>query len=382
MDTGGKPFYMGGLKQFEEYAAKYYAISPSTDTELEAQMAQENLQTFEQGIREKREAIHEPPFRICLTNANSALCYHLAFQLAAGNVLGDQMIAIHLYSDQPSAMCEGLAMELQDLSSAVLEYVTYTTSMQDAFDTIDMLFVLDYPYTPLHLEKKDGSTIPVITAATLFQDYVQTLDSIAKKTVRVILSGCYANIGATVMASFVSSLSPSRFVAAPCLAESQAKALIGNRVQLNSNDIQHMVVWGRTHGKVLADPTFIEVSHFPGAVVGPDPFSLPLTRCEFDMDWLSNQFPTLMSARHGQLEGYGEEGPALAEAVGLARLAHYWIHGQDKWISVGLISDGTKYDIPKGMAFSVPCQCKDGVWKVVANLDVAQNIKVSSCTPS
>lgn len=379
MDTGGKAYYMGGLKQFEEYTIKYYGITAPTDAELESQIAAENLQAYKEELLAMQQQSYKPPVRVCLTNAQSPVCYHLASQLASGNVLGaGQKIALHLYNTEPSSVCEGLAMELQDLASPLLEYVTYTTHLENAFDNIHLLYILDYPYTPKKLDRDVSAEI--VRAATLFQDYAKTLDKVADKNVRVILSGAYANTGATVMAASATSLKSSSFVAAPCLAESQAKALIANRLKLNSSNVEQVVIWGRTHGSVLADLTFVRVRHFPGAVMGPDPFDLPLTRCEFDVEWLLEEFPRSVLVRHGQLEGYGVDGPALAEAQGLARLGQQWMLGHDQWHSVGLISEGDKYDIPRGVTCSVPCQCKDGQWHVIANLELDQLMKVRMCT--
>lgn len=387
VDTGGKGLYLGGLKEFQEYAIKYYNITPSTDAELESKIAAENLQTYQQHQLEKQRLVPEPPVRICLTNAVSPLCYYLACFIATGAVFGaNQKVAIHLYHSQPSSVCDGLAMELHDLASPLLEYVSCTTSLQDAFEDVSLVYVLDYPYTEQNLELF-SSTVrnkEVVSAATLFHKYTSSLELAAKKDVKVVVSGCFANTGAAVMAT-MSPLPPSSFVASPCLAESQARAVLGNRLKLNSSNIQKVAIWGMTHGPVMVDSTFTRVSHYPGAIVGPDPFNLPLNRCEFDIKWLAQEFPKLVTIRHSQLDSYKEEGPAMVESLGLAQLGHHWVLGaqatgsapaDQQWQSVGVVSDGTMYNIPKGLTCSVPCQCKEGKWELVPDLDLSQDIKV------
>ena len=378
MDTGGKGSYLGGLEQFEEYAMKYYNITPSTDAQLEKEIAEENLHDFEQQVKAKKLSVPKPPFKICLTNASSPLCYQLAHHIAAGRML-DQKVAIHLYQTKRSqhARTEGVVMELQDLASPLLDYVITTTSLREAFTGIDFVFVLDYPYTPPNPDSPDSSA-QADMAAKLFQYYSKGLDAVASKDVRVIVTGRYGNSGATLMAACVKTLLPSSFVAAPSLAQSQIRAVLGNRLKLNSSDIQQVVVWGKTHGDVLPDASFVNVSHFPGAIVGPDPFTLALRRCEFDLEWLAEEFPRLVKARHCQQEGYKEGGPTLAEATGLAALGRHWIVGQDQWESVGLVSDGELYNIPKGIAYSVPCRCKEGKWEPIPDLELSEKLKVKS----
>lgn len=386
VDTGGKGLYMGGLKEFEDYANHYYNICPSTDHVLEEKIAIENLKIYEdqQHCLKEKQLSEEPPVKVCLTNSSCVLAYHLSQLVASGAVVGaQQKVAIHLYDESISTQCEALSMELQDLASPLVKYVKVTASLQEAFDSISLVFLLDYSYCNENLKLTSSADVDeemLASAALIYQKYAQTLDYVANKDVKVVVSGCFANTGVGVMADCVSSLSPSAFIADPCLAESQAKAVLANKLKLNSSDISKVAVWGRTHGQVLADITFTRVAHFLGAVVGPDPFTLPLLRCEFDREWLKEEFPKLVAARHSKLEGYREEGPAMVEAIGLAKVGSDWRSGENKeeWHSVGVVSDGTAYDIPKGVVAAIPCQCVEGKWKPVLDLELSQPVKVSN----
>ena len=385
MDTGGKGLYMGSVTEFEEYAMKYYNISPPTDNELENAIAAENLQTYQQQQLEKQSVVPVQPVKVCLTNGDSPLAYHLAHLVANGAVLGPtQKVAIHLYHSQQSSVCEGLAAELLDLASPLLSYAIFTSSSLEAFDSADLAYILDYQYNVHNLHLKSSSSRDAVLgdAAATFQEYATALDTVASKDVKVVVSGCFANTGAGLMALCTSSLSPACFVAAPSLAESQAKAVLANRLHLNSSNIKQLAVWGKTHGTVLADPSSTRVAHYPGAIVGPDPFDLPLTRCEFDGDWLEKEFPTLVEARHNQLEGYREEGPSVAEAVGLAKLGSAWWQGDtSNWCSVGVVSDGLgslQVEMPSGVVCAVPCHCRGGKWEPVQDVIPSTLVKVSS----
>ena len=46
-----------------------------------------------------------------------------------------------------------------------------------------------------------------------------------------------------------------------------------------------------------------------------------------------------------------------------------WFQGTDKWVSMGVASDGS-YGAPKDVMFSFPCTCKDGKWSIVQGLSM------------
>ena len=224
-------------------------------------------------------------------------------------------------------------------------------------------------------------------AAHLYHCYGATMDFCSQKDVRVIVCGRYANIGAALMANAVSSIDKTNFIATPCLAEQQAKAIIASKIELNGADISQVAVWGHTCGeKVVTDLSHVRVKHFPGAIVGPDPYDLPLTRCIFQTEWLESKYHQLFEARH-KMEGYRRSGhgsgAALVEAMGLVQLAKKWKEGEDKgesgWNSVGVISTeegGDVYGVPVGVAFSQPAQYSEGVWKPVPEITISDKIKV------
>jgi malate/lactate dehydrogenase len=220
-------------------------------------------------------------------------------------------------------------------------------------------------------------------AAQLYHCYGATMDFCSQKDVQVVVCGRYANTGAALMANVVSSIDKSNFIAAPCLAEQQAKAIIASKVELNGADIAQVAVWGHSCGeKVATDLSYVRVKHFPGAVMGPDPFDLPLTRCIFQTEWLESKYHRLFEARHKRMEGYRRNGCALVEAMGLVKLANQWKDGDtggSGWSSVGVVSTeegGGVYGIPVGVVFCQPAQCSEGAWKPVTGLPVSDKIKV------
>lgn len=285
---------------------------------------------------EQQNAPRPTILRVCLTNASSQPAYHLASLVATGRVFGtDTLVQLQLLaSPEEQTQLEGVAMELIDLASPSLAGVTVTSSVREAFNSVSAAFILDFPRMVAGDKEGDKAenerpTTLLSPASLLYHRYATTMDFSAQKDVRVIVSGQLANTGAAIMARSVASIPKENFVASPSLPEQQSRSILAQKLCLNGSDIHQVAIWGKTEGEdVIADVSQTMVRHFQGAIVGPDPFSLPLSRCMFDREWLGVEFPWLLAARHGRKEGY-RDGPGcggvdLAEAVGLARLMTEW----------------------------------------------------------
>ena len=378
--------YLGGLREFEQYAHHYYNITPATDTTSEQKIAGENLETLKTVQLERQTTPKVEPMRICITNATSGTAYHLASLIATGRVGGEhQTVTLHLLDEGDSLpQLEGTAMELKDLASPHLVDISVTSSVQEALNSVAMVFILNYPQLvnkQTVTSEEEGSELA--SAAIRYHQYATTLDFYAQKEVKVIISGKYANSGAAIMAKAVTSIPGTSFVACPSLAENQARSILAQKLHLNSSDVRQVAIWGRTHGPVLCDTDHTRVHHFKGAVVGPDCFSLPVNQCVFEREWLGKEFPSLLAARHGGMEGYRSDHCPLSEAVGLVTLAQDWHSGGggEGWRSMGLVCMGV-YGVPGGLVFSVParlCDNGDGrsVWKVEEGLAINTEIQVS-----
>ena len=88
-------------------------------------------------------------------------------------------------------------------------------------------------------------------------------------------------------------------------------------------------VWGRCEGVegVTVDVSWVRVRHYPGAIVGPDPFSLPLTNCLHDPAWLASGVGEEVRERGGG--GGGGVRGVMSEAVAIAEMTRQWIASQN-----------------------------------------------------
>lgn len=239
LDRGGKGLYLGGLEEFTNYTAHYYDIHPDTTPELEAKIASENQHVFDSDQLQAANAPRVDPLCVCIANGTSPIAYHLSEQIANGKVFGDkQKVALHLYDSSPESgpELEGLKMELEDLASPVLTGVTVAMTLQQAFNSVKAVFILDYPYQGSEVNN-DNITKSVVQR---YHDYATTLDFSARKDVNIVVSGCHGNLGAAIIAKFASSIPRSKVIAAPCLVEQQAKAILAHKLHLNGSDIKQV----------------------------------------------------------------------------------------------------------------------------------------------
>ena len=193
-----------------------------------------------------------------------------SYSLAVGDVFGSQLISLCLL-DTPTNLDElsGVAMEITDMASPTVESVRCTSSVQEAFQSASVVFVLDL------LEKRGEASVEgggvkeggeregeedgndegeeketgksdtssdLAEAVALYHKCGATLDFYAQKSVRVIVSGRLSNLGASVIARSASSLSPSHIVASPCLAEQRSKSIIAGKLGLNAADVEQVSV--------------------------------------------------------------------------------------------------------------------------------------------
>lgn len=235
VDRGGKGLYLGGLETFTEYAAHYHDIHPDSDVQMEESIAAENQVTFENDQIQAANAPKPNPLRVAFTNASSTIVYHLSQLVASGRVFGDkQKVAIQLYDSDQKSELEGLKMELEDLASPLLIEVTVARTLQEAFNSVTTVFILDYPY--------QGTEVPQVedTILNCYHDYATTIDFCASKDVRVIVSGCHGNLGASIIAKYATSISKSNVIASSCLVEQQAKSILAQKLHVNGGDISHV----------------------------------------------------------------------------------------------------------------------------------------------
>lgn len=359
IDRGGKGYYLGGTFQFEEYINQHYSIKAETTQDIENKIATENLDVFQTLQLEAIKSKPPEPLRVCISHASSPITYQLAPLLLTQKVFKEEKIHIVLFDHKDHIdSLNALSLELQDMSVFNLAGVQVTDSATEAFRAVSVAFLLNYTdnYT-------EGNEEQLLEAAQTYTTYAGIIDFSSEKSIKVILTGSYANVGATIMSTSVASIDARQFIASPSLAEYQASSIIASKLNVSSADIEQMGIWGPSEGpNVIPDTSHVLVHHYQGSIVGNDEFTLPLEQCLFEKHWIKEEFPVLLATR--QKSGRS----TLVEAAGLAKLMKSWWSGDGVWHSVGVVFDS-------GVAICRPCCCKGNGWERIEGVEVNEYIR-------
>jgi malate dehydrogenase len=298
------------------------------------------------------------PMRVAVTGAAGQIGYSLLFRIASGEMLGkDQPVILQLL-DLPQAQkaVQGVMMELDDCAFPLLAGMVATDDPNVAFKDADVCLLVGARPRGPGMERADllqanGAIFTVQGKA------IAELNAVASRDVRVLVVGNPANTNAWIAMKSAPDLPRKNFTAMLRLDHNRALSQIAAKTGKPVASIKQLAVWGNHSPTMYADYRFATID---GASV-KDMIN--------DQVWNKDTFlPTV-----------GKRGAAIIDARGLSSAAsaanaaidhiHDWVLGSDEWVTMGVPSDGS-YDIPAGIVFGFPCECKGGSFKIIQGLEI------------
>lgn len=298
------------------------------------------------------------PIRVAVTGAAGQIAYSLLFRIASGEMLGkDQPVILQLL-DLPQAQkaVNGVMMELADCAFPLLAGMIATDDPNVAFkDAEACLLVGARPRGP-GMERSD-----LLQAnGAIFTVQGKAIAENAKENVRVLVVGNPCNTNALIAAAAakkVGRTNPRNYHGMVRLDHNRAMSMAADKAGRAVSSLRKMIVWGNHSPSMYADYRF--------CTSGNDSVKALIN----DHAWNNDVFlPTV-----------GKRGAAIIEARGLSSAAsaanaaidhmHDWFLGSDDWVTMGVPSDGS-YGIPAGIVFGMPCECKNGDFKIIQGLEI------------
>lgn len=377
VDRGGKGVLIGGANEFQEYVKGYYGIQSNFTSDDMTKIATENLQTkieIDEELRQFKALSN--PIKVCVTSASSPSCYNMVHAIAKGDVLGpDTEVSMCLLgqNDQLDTL-NGLQMEAFDLGCHLLRKINVTTNTSEAFRDCSAIIILD----EIEKTEEESKEEWLKRNHDYFVEYAKIINTVAKKDVRVVIAGNGpVNFNASMMIKNAPDIPRQNIVASSRMVENHAKALIAERLKVNSAGVVDIVIWGNANGSHFVDVTEGRVHGYDGAIWGPPSYSVPVGEMVHDDKWLEGEYLEALEKRREMVEGALQHPKSMSHAASAASLlAHWWGGAPDGQIfSLGVYSEGL-YGIPEGMVFSLPVSFSlPGYWSVVQDKSLTDENK-------
>merc|ERR1711957_305055 len=95
-------------------------------------------------------------------------------------------------------------------------------------------------------------------------------------------------------------------------------------------------------------------------------------------DWKINEFTPRVQKRGGEIIQL--RGASSAASAGSSSIDHMrdWVAGSNEWQSVGLLTDGSQYNVPAGLIFSFPVTSANGHFHMVEGLNMDDELTIAS----
>jgi malate dehydrogenase len=300
----------------------------------------------------------KPAVRVAVTGAAGQIGYSLLFRIAAGEMLGkDQPVILQLLEipdERAQAALKGVIMELEDCAFPLLSGVIPTADPNVAFKDADIALLVGARPRTKGMERKD-----LLEAnGAIFTVQGKALNSVAKRSVKVLVVGNPANTNAYIAMKSAPDLPRESFTAMLRLDHNRALSQLALKTGKPVDSIEKMIVWGNHSPTMYPDYRFATI----GGAAAP--------KVVADEKWYRDTF----------ISTVGKRGAAIIEARGLssaasaanAAIGHVrdWILGSNgKWVTMGVPSDGS-YGIPEGIIYGVPVTTADGKFTRVSGLEI------------
>lgn len=296
--------------------------------------------------------------RIALTGAAGQIAYSLVFQLAQGDIFGNQQpIALHL-CDLPemARVLEGVAMELEDCAFPLLKEIRVGHSSEEMFHDIDLALLIGAKPRGPGMERRDL----LVDNGKIFVEQGRALNDSAKRDVRVFVVGNPCNTNCLIALHHAPKLNRKNFHAMMRLDQNRAQNLLAKKAKVDVSAVTQVTVWGNHSATQVPDFTHAKIK------------GERATEVIKDSKWFQGEF----------IETIQKRGAAIIAARGkssAASAAHCLIESVKSlyrptpagdWFSSAVFSADNPYGIDENLIFGFPCRSQgNGEYEIVADLD-------------
>lgn len=296
------------------------------------------------------------PVRIAISGAAGQISYSLLFRLIAGDLLGqEQPVALQLLETTAALpQLEGVAMELQDCASPLLDSLSCHDDPEHAFRDADIVFLVGARPRTAGMERGDL----LASNAEIFSAQGRALNRVASREVRVLVVGNPVNTNTLIALCNAPELSPQNFSGMTRLDHNRAISLIARQLGCRTNEISGLTIWGNH-----STTQFPDLHH--ARAQGQHALE------QLPAEWCGETLIPMVRQRGAEIiRVRGKSSAASGANAALAQMRD-WIHGTPAgdWTSMAVMSAG-QYGVSPGLVYSFPVRVSEGRWHIVEGLEL------------
>lgn len=300
------------------------------------------------------------PIRVLITGAAGNISYSLIPMILNGGVFGnDQPIILHLL-EVPTALhaLNGVIMEIEDCAFDLLRGIVATSDLKEAFDDIDVAFLVGAMPRREGMERKDLLAANV----KIFKEQGSALNEYAKRSVLVLVVGNPANTNCYVCATCAPDISRKNFSAMTFLDQNRARAQIAKFARTPVCNVRKVYIWGNHSSTLVVDPN--------RAVILGDDFYRPRVMDRPSIkDWVDDCLTKSVQKRGAEVIKARKASSAMSAAKAAAdHMKAWWNYSfSDGVVSMAVLYDKAEedYHIPNDLVFSFPVKIANREWSIV-----------------
>lgn len=293
--------------------------------------------------------------RIAVTGGAGQIAYSLLFRLAAGELLPNEPIALHILDiPEAEAALQGILMELQDCAFELLREIKIGSDPYEIFEGVDYAFLVGAKPRLQGMERKDL----LLDNGKIFKEHGLALSAVASKHVKVLVVGNPCNTNCLIAMHNAPSLSVRNFHAMTRLDQNRARAYLAEKVMQPVSCISNMTIWGNHSSTQVPDFYNAKINNYPAPEVVQDIF------------WLENDFVKKVQGRGAEIikvRGKSSAASAASSAIDSMRAFITPIKVGD-WFSAAVYSANNSYGIDQDLVFSLPCRTYLDEWVEVQGI--------------
>ena len=305
------------------------------------------------------------PVHVLITGAAGQIGYALTFRIAAGDLLGDRKVVLHLLEITPGMKAlEGCVMELQDGAFPQVAGIVWTDKIEEAFKDVDIAFLVGaFP-------RKDGMDRSDLLSKNggIFTVQGKALSDFAKPTVKVLVVGNPANTNALIALASAPKLGKKNFCAMTRLDHNRMKGEIAHLMKVTPEKVHDVCIWGNHSNTQVPDTSRAYVETPEGKVSVTE---------KLGKEFLEGEFAKKIATRGGAVIKMRGASSAASAANAALMCVKDWYFGTEEIVSMAIpVPDNEPYGIKQGVIYSFPCKVsKDGEVHVVEGLELNDWVK-------